>query len=107
MLSPFEWWCRNFILPDICKPCLFVFLRNLFYLTRVLDAGAAPQPPIRCALPVDHDEPGQTAARRLQEELQGAGYHSGILLPVHKDWNDDLVQGQTMAGLVMTMGQSM
>ncbi|WP_347060970.1 hypothetical protein, partial [Flavonifractor plautii] len=25
--------CRNFILPDICKPCLFVFLRNLFYLT--------------------------------------------------------------------------
>ena len=38
MLSPFEWWCRNFILPDICKPCLFVFLRNLFYLT-VLDGG--------------------------------------------------------------------
>ena len=56
---------------------------------------------------LDHDEPGQTAARRLQEELQGAGYHSGILLPVHKDWNDGLVQGQTMAGLVMTMGQSM
>ena len=70
-------------------------------------AGAAPQPPIRCALPVDHDEPGQTAARRLQEELQGAGYHSGILLPVHKDWNDDLVQGQSMAGLAMTMGRSM
>ena len=56
---------------------------------------------------LDHDEPGQTAAKRLEEELQGAGYHSGILLPVHKDWNDDLVQGQTMAGLVMTMGQSM
>ena len=36
MLSPFEWWCRNFILPDICKPCLFVFLRNLFYLTQFL-----------------------------------------------------------------------
>ena len=36
MLSPFEWWCRNFILPDICKPCLFVFLRNLFYLTALL-----------------------------------------------------------------------
>ena len=35
MLSPFEWWCRNFILPDICKPCLFVFLRNLFYLTEL------------------------------------------------------------------------
>ena len=56
---------------------------------------------------LEHDEPGQTAARRLQEELQGAGYHSGILLPVHKDWNDGLVQGQTMADLAMTMGQSM
>ena len=56
---------------------------------------------------LDHDEPGQTAARRLQEELQRAGYHSGILLPVHKDWNDGLVQGQTMADLAMTMGQSM
>ncbi|MBS6218593.1 MAG: DUF3991 and TOPRIM domain-containing protein [Clostridiales bacterium] len=56
---------------------------------------------------LDHDEPGQTAARRLQEELQGTGYHNGILLPVHKDWNDDLVQGQTMAGHAMTMGQSM
>ena len=56
---------------------------------------------------LDHDEPGQAAARRLQEELQGAGYHSGILLPVHKDWNDDLVQGQTMAGPAIAMGQSM
>ena len=37
MLSPFEWWCRNFILPDICKPCLFVFLRNLFYLTAEIE----------------------------------------------------------------------
>ena len=24
--------CRDFILPEICKPCLFLFLRNLFYL---------------------------------------------------------------------------
>ena len=59
------------------------------------------------ALSQSHDEPGQAAARRLQEELQGAGYHSGILLPVHKDWNDDLVQGQTMATPTMAMGQSM
>ena len=56
---------------------------------------------------LDHDEPGQTTARRLQEELQGAGYHSGILLPVHKDWNDNLVLGQTEAGHAMTMGQNM
>ena len=33
MLSPFEWWCRDFILPEICKPCRFLFLRNLFYMT--------------------------------------------------------------------------
>ena len=31
MLSPFRMACRNFILPDFCKPCLF-FLRNLLYL---------------------------------------------------------------------------
>ena len=43
MLSPFEWWCRNFILPDICKPCLFVFLRNLFYLTLFLNANLVAQ----------------------------------------------------------------
>ena len=59
------------------------------------------------ALCLDHDEPGQAAAKRLQEELQGAGYHSGILLPVHKDWNEDLVQGQAVTGHAMTMGQSM
>ena len=47
------------------------------------------------------------AAKRLQEELQGAGYRCGILLPVHKDWNDDLAQGQTMAGPAMATGQSM
>ena len=33
MLSPFRMVCRDFILPEICKPCLFFFLRNLFYLT--------------------------------------------------------------------------
>ena len=30
---PVSYTHLNFILPDICKPCLFVFLRNLFYLT--------------------------------------------------------------------------
>ena len=32
MLSPFRMVCRNFILPEFCKLCLFFFLRNLFYL---------------------------------------------------------------------------
>ena len=27
MLSPFECLCRNFILPEICKPCLFIFAK--------------------------------------------------------------------------------
>ena len=34
MLSPFRMVCRNFILPDFCKPCLF-FLRNLLYLIKI------------------------------------------------------------------------
>ena len=50
MLSPFEWWCRNFILPDICKPCLFVFLRNLFYLTFFVAYGDSFSPPKRVLL---------------------------------------------------------
>ena len=53
---------------------------------------------------LDHDEPGQTAARRLQEELQGARYRSGICSLWHKGWNDDLIQGQAMAGPAMTIG---
>ena len=35
MLSPFRMVCRNFILPEFCKPCLFFppfILRNLSYL---------------------------------------------------------------------------
>lgn len=28
--------CRNFILPDFCKPCLF-FLRNLLYLIKTFE----------------------------------------------------------------------
>ena len=56
---------------------------------------------------LDHDEPGQTVAKRFQEELQGAGYRSGILLPTHRDWNDDLVLGQSMVGYAMDTGQGM
>ena len=35
MLSPFRMVCRNFILPEFCKLCLFFFLRNLFYLITI------------------------------------------------------------------------
>ena len=27
LLSPFRMVCRNFILPEICKPCLFIFAK--------------------------------------------------------------------------------
>ena len=34
--------CRDFILPEICKPCLFLFLRNLFYLIQFRIVEADP-----------------------------------------------------------------
>lgn len=39
---------------------------------------------------LDSDEAGQKAVKRLQSELQEGGHQSGVLLPSHKDWNDDL-----------------
>ena len=81
----------NFTRTRGCKPICEIFL-------------ALPRDAVLC---LDRDEPGQTAAGCLQEELQGAGYHSGILLPVHKDWNDDLVLGQSIASSAMTLGRSM
>ncbi|OUQ61344.1 hypothetical protein B5E56_04335 [Flavonifractor sp. An112] len=56
---------------------------------------------------LDSDGPGQSAARRLQTELQEGGYHCGILLPVYKDWNEDLVAGALTASLSMTAVQSL
>ncbi|MBM6887959.1 toprim domain-containing protein, partial [Pseudoflavonifractor phocaeensis] len=55
----------------------------------------------------DNDGPGQSAAKRLQTELQEGGYHSGILLPVRKDWNEDLVSGALTASPAMTAVQSL
>ena len=56
---------------------------------------------------LDNDGPGQAAANRLQTELQEGGYHSGILLPVCKDWNEDLVSGALTASPAMTAVQSL
>lgn len=39
----------------------------------------------------DNDEAGQTAAKRISEKLSIQGVHSEILVPVHKDWNEDLL----------------
>lgn len=60
------------------------------------------------ALCLDNDKAGQIAAKRLADELQGAGYNCGILLPINKDWNDDLCavreQGPLAPARTMEMG---
>lgn len=39
----------------------------------------------------DSDEPGQAAARRVSDQLFIHGIKSEILVPTHKDWNEDLL----------------
>ena len=79
MLSPFEWWCRNFILPDICKPCLFVFLRNLFYLTAVA-LGHSTQTCKRAFLELEDDG----LILRVRWEI-GAPNRIYVLVPKKRD----------------------
>ena len=40
---------------------------------------------------LDNDEPGQTAAKRISDKLFTKGVQHEILVPIHKDWNEDLV----------------
>ena len=44
----------------------------------------------------DSDEPGQLAAQRITAKLimQGEGVNSEILVPINKDWNEDLLCGE-------------
>jgi hypothetical protein len=39
---------------------------------------------------LDNDRTGQNAANRLANALRPSGYNVDILVPQHKDWNDDL-----------------
>lgn len=39
---------------------------------------------------LDNDEPGQAAAYRIGKKLSDMGIQSEILVPIHKDWNEDL-----------------
>ena len=39
----------------------------------------------------DSDEPGQAAAHRVSDRLFIHGIKSEILVPAHKDWNEDLL----------------
>lgn len=40
---------------------------------------------------MDSDEPGQTAAKRISDKLFTQGINARILVPEHKDWNEDLL----------------
>lgn len=40
---------------------------------------------------LDNDEPGQTAADRISTKLFAFGIESEILIPIRKDWNEDLL----------------
>ena len=39
---------------------------------------------------MDSDEPGQAAAKRISDKLFTQGINARILVPEHKDWNEDL-----------------
>ena len=39
----------------------------------------------------DSDRDGQAAASRIAERLLAKGIHTEILVPIHKDWNEDLL----------------
>ena len=42
----------------------------------------------------DSDEPGQLAAQRITAKLIMQGVNSEILVPINKDWNEDLLSGE-------------
>lgn len=45
----------------------------------------------RVFLCFDSDEPGQAAAQRISDKLFTRGYQAEILIPLKKDWNEDLL----------------
>ena len=40
---------------------------------------------------LDNDEAGQSAAKRISDKLFIKGIQHEILVPIHKDWNEDLL----------------
>ena len=45
----------------------------------------------RVYLCLDSDEPGQAAAKRISDKLFTKGIQHEILVPIYKDWNEDLL----------------
>lgn len=42
----------------------------------------------------DNDEAGQTANKRIADKLNSMNIKSEILIPIHKDWNEDILNGE-------------
>lgn len=40
---------------------------------------------------LDSDNAGQSAARRIQEKLKTENREAKLLVPTHKDWNEELL----------------
>ena len=43
------------------------------------------------ALCLDNDLGGQKATQRIKEKLTEMGIQHEVLVPIHKDWNEDLL----------------
>lgn len=50
----------------------------------------------RVSICMDSDEPGQLAAQRISAKLIMQGIENEILVPVNKDWNEDLLSGDRL-----------
>ena len=42
----------------------------------------------------DNDEAGQTANKRIADKLNKLNIQNEILIPTHKDWNEDILNGE-------------
>ena len=43
------------------------------------------------ALCLDNDDGGKKATKRIQDKLTEMGIKHEVLVPIHKDWNEDLL----------------
>lgn len=42
----------------------------------------------------DNDKAGQTANKRISDKLNSMNIQNEILIPIHKDWNEDILNGE-------------
>ena len=55
------------------------------------------------SLCMDNDAGGQKAVQRIMPKLQEKGIHTEILVPTHKDWNEDLLSPEETEEQVCTL----